>query len=416
MEQQFSLNFDSLNRTDGEKKENNKGNRSILVRGLPNHLSSEQSKEALRQLFSGAVRRTSHLQLNPRSDQRSQGGTSMVPAREGPRAQSSWRQSNFNPQESAREAAQRKDEPPATQSKERPKEPRGHFHGACEGGTSGSEQLAPEQLLQQLPYSVSSIRVATDGSGGSIYAVVDFTHELLANLALQLLGETTILPNTSTQVRLSLYETWATPLVVDQYHLYVSGIPPGAAAAQVEEILTSAAGIPPTHVKVSSIAGMPSRRGVQEYAFLRYSDEETAEEVLKKLTTLACAWSSRTLSCNEEEPLDDSWEREEEAYAVMSAQCMDYEEPAQPPSALSSGLDIPTMSPRASAKRSATEAAGSAFWLSILAENGPVTLSELCSTMKRRQRELQQWHEQEWEEDTTAPQAFPAPVSESVAQ
>ncbi|CDJ36673.1 RNA recognition motif domain-containing protein, putative [Eimeria mitis] len=418
MEERLSLSFESPLLSNWEGKEKNGVARSILVRGLPSHLSPEQSTDALRQLFSGEVRRANYLQVNPKEGQKSHDGTGVVPARGGALAQSSWRGSRLNPKEGPGDTSQRKINL------------LNHHH---------------KQLLQQLPYAVSSIRVASDRRGSSIYAVVDFTHESLAKLALQVLGGTATLPGTSAQVCLSLYETWSTPLVVDQYHLYVSGVPPGATVARIEDILTSATGITPTHVKVSSVAGLPSRKGVQEYAFLRYEDEETAEEALKKLTnfgfirlasheaalaaithlhglklhgrTLACAWSTRTLSFNEEEPLDDSWEREEEAYAVMSAQCMDYEaEPQQQPSALGTELDTPATSPRASAKRSATEAASSAFWLSILAENGPVNLGELCSRMKRRQRKVQQWNQQEWEEDTAPQQGFQVQVSESVAQ
>lgn len=111
------------------------------------------------------------------------------------------------------------------------------------------------------------------------------------------------------------------------------------------------------------------------------------------------------------------WPVVSQAYAVMSAQCMDYEvQQAQPPSALGMGLDTPARSPRASAKRSSCEEAGGAFWLSILAENGPVNLGELSNRMKRRHREIQQWHEQEWEEDAEPPTAFHAHVSESVVQ
>lgn len=172
--------------------------------------------------------------------------------------------------------------------------------------------------------------------------------------------------------------------------------------------------------------------------------------------TLSCAWSTRTLNSNEEESLDDSWEREEEvrstrctvtaeesgealkrkqkllamtqecniakrspkfqAYAVMSAQCMEYDgEPRQPPSVQGSGAGSVVMSPRAPAKRTATEAAGDAFWLSILAENGPLNVGELCSRMKRRQRQLQEWHEQQWEEDPAPPNVH-AQVPESVAE
>ncbi|CDJ50795.1 RNA recognition motif domain-containing protein, putative [Eimeria brunetti] len=409
MEPQLPLSLENLFPVNGQKKEKvGVVKRSILVRGLPGSLSVEQSKDALRQLFSGAEK-PSHLQVNGNDGQRRQWTTGQVPAKSGALAQSSWRANCLNPKEGPGNAAQRKI-------------PLSNQHR--------------KQLQQQLPYAVSSIRVASDERGSSIYAVVDFTHESLANLALQLVGEAAILPKTSTQVRLSLHETWSTPLAVDQYHVYVSGLPPGATAAQVEDIVTSATGIAPTHAKVASVAGLPSRRGVQEYAFLRYEDEEIAEEALKKLTNfgfvrlashesalaaishlhgmqlrgraLACAWSNRTPSFNDEEQPDDSWEREEE--------CMDYvPEPVQP-SDMNTGPAAPAMSPRASAKRSAAETAGAVFWLSILAESGPVSIHELCSKMKRRHRQLQHWLEQEWEEDASPSQPPGAQVSESKAQ
>lgn len=171
MEQHFLLNFDRLFSTDWGKKDSNGGARSILVRDLPNHLSSEQSTEALRQLFSGIVRRANYLQVNPKDGQKNQGDILLVPAKQGSLAQSSWRASRLNPKEDTGDAAQRKI-------------PLSNGHR--------------KQLLQQLPYAVSSIRVATDVRGGSIYAVVNFAHEILASLALQLLGETATLPNTST--------------------------------------------------------------------------------------------------------------------------------------------------------------------------------------------------------------------------
>ncbi|CDJ42512.1 RNA recognition motif domain-containing protein, putative [Eimeria tenella] len=387
-----------------------------------------------------------------------------VLARQGSLPQSSWRSNRLHPKEDP-------------------------WNPARQEGDGFSQR---KQLLEQLPHAVSSVRIASDNHGGSIYAVVDFTHELLADLALRLLGKTVLLPGTSSKVRLSLHETWSTPLVIDQYHIYVSGLQPGATAAQVEELVTSATGIAPTHVKMSAVAGIPSRRGMQEYAFLRYSDENTSDEVLKKLQvpiclvrqilsfvspreplthaancsifianlppltngeelreicsyfdvvraaevhptrnfgfvrlasheaalaaithlqgmqlhgrTLACAWSSRIPAANEEEAINHRWEQEDEAYAIMSAQCMDFEgeETLLPPPQCKES-DLHAMSPRQSAKRSAAQASSDAFWLSILAENGPVNISTICSQMKRRQTEVQErlerWNEQEWEEE-----------------
>lgn len=93
-----------------------------------------------------------------------------------------------------------------------------------------------------------------------------------------------------------------------------------------------------------------------------------------------------------------------QAYAIMSAQCMDFEgeETLLPPPQCKES-DLHAMSPRQSAKRSAAQASSDAFWLSILAENGPVNISTICSQMKRRQTEVQErlerWNEQEWEEE-----------------
>lgn len=66
----------------------------------------------------------------------------------------------------------------------------------------------------------------------------------------------------------------------------------------------------------------------------------------------------------------------------------------------------PMLSPKRAAKQAAAQAAGEAFWLSFIAEAGPVGIKDICSQLKRRQQQtqyrqvcLKQWHEQEWEED-----------------
>ena len=69
----------------------------------------------------------------------------------------------------------------------------------------------------------------------------------------------------------------------------------------------------------------------------------------------------------------------------------------------------PPLTLKAAAKRTAAETAGEVFWLSVVAENGPVAIHDICVQFKQRQkrarylqRRLQQWHAQEWEEDTAA--------------
>ncbi|OEH80347.1 RNA recognition motif domain-containing protein [Cyclospora cayetanensis] len=439
--------------------------RSILVRDLPGHLAADEATEVLRQLFSNSYRQPGHCL--PKKGP-SHGAPPPVPARQGALPQSSWLNNRRYATEGTIEDSKRENQ-------------RNH-------------------ALQQLPYAMSSIRIAADTRGASLYAIVDFTHEVHAKLALELLGSASVLPGTSSQVRLSLHETWSTPLVVDEYHVYISGLAPGATADQVEDLVTAATQIVPTHVKMSSVAGLPSRKGVREYAFLRYSDEDVAEIALKRLQeaspklniivrkvyqhqrrgipteplthaancsifianlppltnseelreicsyfhvvraaevhptrnfgfvrlasheaalaaishlngmklhgrTMACAWSSRCLTSNVEETLDDAWERAEEAYAVMSAQCMEYEaQPAQ--QSLPSGVDEAraVLSPKTAARRAAVEAAGQTFWFSVLAENGPVTISDIASRMRQRQRKLrdrlEHWQAQDWEEDT----------------
>ncbi|KAL8453898.1 hypothetical protein Emed_000609 [Eimeria media] len=402
--------------------------RSILVRDLPRNLDENEAKAALRALFSEGTRTTAPPSSSF-SDVRSQTAKVKPPpvaARQGALPQSSWRN---------------------------------NCQYAVDGSRKAESQLAAsrsqrEQLLQQLPYALSSIRVACDQLGGSTYAFVDFSDELLAKLAIEVLGHSAFLPGTSSQVSLSLHETWSSPLVVDQYHLYVAGLPPGASAEYLEAVVTNATGIVPSHVKLSSVAGTSSRIGVREYAFLRFPNDAAAEAALQKLEeassslnlmeelreicsyfdvvqaaevhptrnfgfvrlatheaalaaithlhgtmlhgrTLACSWSSKTVAFNEEEQRNDEWERAEEAYAVMSAQCMECTVPSPPqqPHPTERGFE-PTQT-------------GEAFWLSLLAENGPVTMTDVCRKFAQAQRHaqqiqsrIQQWQAQEWEEDT----------------
>lgn len=137
--------------------------RSILVRDLPKHLGAEQATEALRQLFSGKGAQSSLAQMNAKESR------PPVPAHQGSLPQSSWRSNRLHPKED-------------------------QWNRARQEGDGFSQR---KQLLEQLPHAVSSIRIASDNHGGSIYAVVDFTHELLADLALRLLGKTVLLPGTS---------------------------------------------------------------------------------------------------------------------------------------------------------------------------------------------------------------------------
>lgn len=460
--------FPADNKQDSHKVER----RSILVRDLPRYLTPEGAKEALKGLFSAANK--SESSRDPTSGNQSMKAPPPVPARQGSLPQSSWQNNR---------------------------------RYACEvsgGSTAEARSLAHvrNQLLQQLPFAVSSIRVASDQHGGSIYATVDFTDETSACLALELLGNTPVLPGTGSHVRLSLRETWNTPLVVDQYHLYAAGFPPGATADQVETLVTAATGIAPLHVKMAAVAGIPSRKGVREYAFFRYSDGDTAERALLALQeaaaslnllvrkvyehrrrgapceplthlsncsifianlppqtnseelreicayfhlvraaevhptrnfgfvrlasheaalaaithlqgmklhgrTLSCAWSSRCLAANDEEKPDDAWEKAEEAYAVMSAQCMDFETDSD--LSLSSCGEKPNLhlSPETATSGVGAETAGELFWLSIVAENGAASITDISRLMKQRaeqaqyrQSRLQRWRAQQWEEDT----------------
>ncbi|KAL8429109.1 hypothetical protein Efla_003162 [Eimeria flavescens] len=444
--------------------------RSILVRDLPRHLSRDDATDALRALFSESTRPNAG---KPNRVQPHEANVlhPPVPARQGALPQSSWRNNRQYGDEGSRKAA------PQT-----------------------AKALDQEgQLLQQLPYSLSSIRVASDQLGGSAYAFVDFSDELLASLAIEVLGQSAILPGTLSQVRLSLHETWSSPLLVDQYHLYVAGLPPGTNAEQVEAVVTAAAGVAPSHVKLSSVAGTPTRIGVREYAFLRYHSEQIAAVALPRLEeastslylmarkvyehrrrgaraeplthaancsifianlppmtnseelkeicsyfdvvraaevhptrnfgfvrlacheaalaaithlhgmqlhgrTLACSWSSRCLVPNIEESRNDAWERAEEAYAVMSSQCMDCSKTPSQQLSTSEKRHKPT--PSDAQKDATTHAAGEAFWLSLLAEKGPITFTEYCFKTKQQQQHaqevqsrLQLWQAQEWEED-----------------
>ncbi|KAL8432542.1 hypothetical protein ACSSS7_004539 [Eimeria intestinalis] len=408
---------------DGEGSEERKRKverRSILVRGLPRNLDENEARAALRALFSEGASTAGSFGAAP-SDVRTQTAKMWFPpvaAGQGAVLQSSWRND---------------------------------WQYAIDGSRKAEPQLAAfpsqrAQLLHQLPYAISSIRVACDQLGGSAYAFVDFSDELLAKLAIDVLGHSAVLPGTSSQVSLFLHETWSSPLVVDQYHLYVAGLPPGATAEYLEAVVTRASGLVPSHVKLASVAGTPTRTGVREYAFLRFANDAAAEAALQKLEeelreicsyfhvvqaaevhptrnfsfvrlatheaalaaithlhgiqlrggTLACSWSSRSVASNEEEQRDDEWERAEE---------------------LTEQRYKPTLTSNDSAKKAAAHAAGEAFWLSLLAENGPITLTDVCRKLTQAQRHaqqvrsrIQQWEAQEWEEDTEnlSPQNFTA--------
>ncbi|KAL8272871.1 hypothetical protein Esti_003180 [Eimeria stiedai] len=451
--------------------------RSILVRDLPRNLDDNEARAALRALFSEGTATTGLPDVTS-SDIRTQKAKLKPPpvvARQGALPQSSWRN---------------------------------NCQYAFDGSRKAESQLAASrsqraQLLQQLPYAVSSIRVACDQLGGSAYAFVDFSDELLAKLAIQVLGHSAFLPGTSSQVSLSLHETWSSPLVVDQYHLYVAGLPPGANPVSQSTFSKGILQAAAVFVQLSSVAGTPSRTGVREYAFLRFPNDVAAEAALQKLEeaslslnlmvrkvyehrqrgarseplthaancsifvanlpphtnseelreicsyfhvvqaaevhptrnfgfvrlatheaalaavthlhgtqlrgrTLACSWSSRSVPFNEEEQRNDEWERGEEAYAMMSAHCMEcavLSPPQQPHDVEQEYGAKPPFNE--SAKGEAAHAAGEAFWLSLLAENGPVTLTDVCRKLTQAQRQaqqvqsrIQQWQAQEWEEDT----------------
>lgn len=104
----------------------------------------------------------------------------------------------------------------------------------------------------------------------------------------------------------------------------------------------------------------------------------------------------------------------------MSAHCMDCDaEPGLHQRSPQKHQNNCSLTPKAAAKRAAAETAGEVFWLSIVAENGPIAIKDICCEFNQRQKRakylqwrLQQWHEQDWEEDTTArPSQDEGPVS-----
>ena len=156
-----------INEKEDKEKDGIVERRSILVRDLPRNLGAEEATESLRKLFSEAAHRPGLVKDLSKGIQ-APGVPPPVAASQRPMPQSSWRSN------------------------------RRYAHG-CSREAAAHSDLAVTQrnhLLQQLPYAVSSIRVAADQRGGSIYAIVDFSHATLADLALELLGQSVALPGT----------------------------------------------------------------------------------------------------------------------------------------------------------------------------------------------------------------------------
>lgn len=144
--------------------------RSVLVRDLPRHLDEEGARNALKTLFTGFNQaiKADPCRLEEKGSQRRRVPPPPVAACVGALPQSSWQNNRQHSTLTSGQAAVRR-----------------------EGSIRGQKEL-----FQMLPHAVSSIRVATDRSGGSTYALVDFSDELLANLAIQLLGHSAYLPGT----------------------------------------------------------------------------------------------------------------------------------------------------------------------------------------------------------------------------
>lgn len=91
----------------------------------------------------------------------------------------------------------------------------------------------------------------------------------------------------------------------------------------------------------------------------------------------------------------------------MSAQCMNFETDSD--LSLTSCGEKPNLNlcPETATGDVGAEAAGELFWLSIVAENGAATITDISRLTKQRaeqaqyrQSRLQRWCAQQWEEDT----------------
>ncbi|KAL8445956.1 hypothetical protein Emag_004921 [Eimeria magna] len=440
--------------------------RSILVRDLPRNLDDNEARAALRALFSKGTSTTgsSGAIFSDIRTQTAKVKPPPVAARQGALPQSSWRN---------------------------------NCQYAIDGSRTAESQLAAsrsqrEQLLQQLPYALSSIRVACDQLGGSAYAFVDFSDELFAKLAIEVLGHSAFLPGTSSSCFAKaggasqhyLQEVTAqsaacihvTPLIDSRLE---GAVGLAMSAAELWRFFCPQEASPSLNLMVRKVYEH-RRRGARSYAksaltfmsskllkftrlgsaqwlqyvcapqnfgFVRLATHEAALAAITHLhgtqlrgRTLACSWSSKSVASNEEEQRDDEWERAEEvrsclftdffkdptwifhsfcrdcwrrlfacqAYAVMSAQCMECAvlSPPQQPHPPERGYE-PKLTFNESARGAVAHAAGEAFWLSLLAENGPVTMTDVCRKLAQAHRHaqevqprIQQWQAQEWEEDT----------------
>ncbi|CBZ53673.1 putative RNA recognition motif domain-containing protein [Neospora caninum Liverpool] len=141
-----------------------------------------------------------------------------------------------------------------------------------------------------LPFSICDIRVARPTKpGNTTYAVIDFASPKLMQAALAFFGTTPVLPGTSHHVHLSPHATWAAPVPVDLYHVYIAGLTPETTDADVLEMMKLLGTETPRSIKVVKDAKSRYNRCLG-FAFLRYSSLEAATRALQVIQTQGAAY------------------------------------------------------------------------------------------------------------------------------
>ncbi|KFG64081.1 RNA recognition motif-containing protein [Toxoplasma gondii RUB] len=165
---------------------------------------------------------------------------------------------------------------------------------AVRPGSRQQSVIHPRHLVNaeafDLPFSICDIRVAKPTkSGHSSYAVIDFASAKLMQTALAFFGTTPVLPGTSHHIRFSPHTTWAAPVPVDQYHLYIAGLGPEATDEDVLELLKALGTEIPRSIKVVKDAKCRNNKSLG-FAFLRFTSVEVALRALKIIQTRGAAY------------------------------------------------------------------------------------------------------------------------------
>ncbi|PFH37360.1 RNA recognition motif-containing protein [Besnoitia besnoiti] len=152
---------------------------------------------------------------------------------------------------------------------------------------ANSRVVHPRHLVNlevlDVPFAVCGVRVAKPTKAGHLsYAVIDFASPKLMQTALEFFGATTVLPGTFHHIHLNPYRTWAAPVPVDEYHLYISGLKRDTTDADVLEVLKSLGTEVPRSIKVIMDAKCRYNRCLG-FAFLRFNTREAADRALQIL-------------------------------------------------------------------------------------------------------------------------------------